>query len=149
MTSPLELTVATVVLLLTQATARPDSGLPFASFGVAVSWTVLPSSTEADAGVTVTDATGTKVTVTAEVPLFPSDVAVMVAEPAAAPVTRPLLVTLAMLVLLLDQDTTRPDSGVPLASFGVAVSCTVPPTVRLAVAGSRRPSPPAPGAHSR
>src|SRR2546422_8444985 len=42
--------------------------------------------------------------------------------------------------LLLDQDTTRPDSGVPFASLGVATSCTVPPTVRLAVAGADRKS---------
>src|SRR3989449_9930198 len=37
--------------------------------------------------------------------------------------------------LLLDHVTVRPDSGVPFASLGVATSCTVPPTVRLAVAG--------------
>ena len=89
----------------------------------------------AEPGLTVTEATGTAVTVMVDVPLFPSDVAVMVAEPAVAPATRPLLVTLATLGLLLDQDTTRPDSGVPFASLGVATSCTVPPTVRLAVAG--------------
>src|SRR5205809_164069 len=135
-TSPLELTVATVVLLLTQATARPDSGLPLPSFGVAVSWTVLPSLTDADAGVTATEATGTNVTVMAEVPLFPSDIAVIVADPAPTPVTRPLPVTLATPVLLLDQLTVRPDSGVPFASLGVATSCTVPPTVTLAVAGA-------------
>jgi len=135
LTRPLLVTVATEVLLLDHARARPESGLPFASFGVAVSCTVCPTCMLAEPGLTVTDATGTAVTVMAEVPLFPSDVAVMVAEPAAAPVTRPLLVTLAMLVLLLDQDTARPDSGVPFASFGVAVSCTVPPTGRLAVAG--------------
>src|SRR5436309_7880299 len=116
-TSPLELTVATVVLLLTQVTVRPVSGLPFASFGAAVSWTVLPSFTEADAGVTVTDDTGTNVTVMAEVPLFPSDVAVIVADPAPTPVTRPLPVTLATPVLPLDQLTVRPDSGVPFASL--------------------------------
>src|SRR6266852_4973549 len=134
-TSPLLVTLATLGLLLDHATARPDSGLPLASLGVAVSCTVCPTWTVAEPGLTVTAATGTAVTVMAEVPLFPSDVAVMVAEPAATPVTRPLLVTLATLVLLLDQLTTRPDSGFPFASFGVAVSCTVPPTVTLAVAG--------------
>src|SRR5205823_3218094 len=135
-TSPLELTVATVVLLLTQATARPDSGLPLPSFGVAVSWTVLPSLTDADAGVTATETTGTNVTVMAEVPFFPSDVAVIVADPAPTPVTRPLPVTLATPALLLVQLTERPDSGVPFASLGVATSCTVPPTVTFAVAGA-------------
>src|SRR3989449_400880 len=136
LTRPLGLTVATVVLPLAHATARPDSGLPLPSFGVAVSWTVLPSLTDADAGVTATEATGTNVTVMAEVPLFPSDVAVIVADPAPTPVTRPLPVTLATPVLLLDQLTVRPDNGAPFASFGVASSCTVPPTVTLAVAGA-------------
>src|SRR5205809_232024 len=124
-TSPLELTVATVVLLLVQVTVRPVSGVPFASFGVAVSWTVLPSFTEADAGVTVTEATGTFETVTLAVPLCPSLVAVIVAVPATLPVTSPLALTVATEVLLLVQLTARPGSGLPLASFGVAVSCTV------------------------
>ena len=75
------------------------------------------------------------VTVTADVPLLPSDVAVMVAEPAATPVTSPLPFTVATAVLLLDQVTTRPDNGLPFASFGVAVSCTVSPTVTLAGEG--------------
>src|SRR5712691_7344326 len=131
-TSPFELTVATAVLLLAHVTVRPVNGLPFASFGVAVSCTVLPSSTLADAGVTVTLATGTGVTVTLDVPVFPSLVAVIVAEPVATPVTSPLPLTVAMAVLLLDEVTTRPGRGFPFASFGVAVSCTVSPTCTLA-----------------
>jgi len=126
-TSPFELTVATAVLLLAHVTVRPVNGLPFASFGVAVSCTVLPSSTLADAGVTVTLATGTGVTVTLDVPLFPSLVAVIVAEPVTTPVTSPLPFTVATAVLLLDQVTTRPVSAAPFASFGIAVSCTVWP----------------------
>src|SRR2546421_20013 len=59
-TSPLALTVAMFVLLEAQVTVRPDSGFPLASRGVAVSGTVLPSFTEALAGVTDTDATGTR-----------------------------------------------------------------------------------------
>src|SRR5947207_13066202 len=59
LTSPLELTVAADVLLLAQAIARPDSGLPAASFGVAVSCGALPAGTLAEAGLTVTEATGT------------------------------------------------------------------------------------------
>src|SRR5439155_26986779 len=134
-TSPLELTVATVVLLLVQVTVRPVSGVPFASFGVAVSWTVLPSFTEADAGVTVTEATGTFETVTLAVPLCPSLVAVIVAVPATLPVTSPLALTVATEVLLLAHVTVRPDSGFPFASLGVATSCTVCPTCIAAVAG--------------
>src|SRR5438270_928305 len=126
-TSPLPFTVATAVLLLDQVTTRPDSGLPLASFGVAVSCTVRPIDTVAVGGLTATEATGTGVTVRADVPLWPSLVAVIVAEPAAIPLTSPLPFTVATAVLLLDQTTTRPVSGVPFASFGVAVSCTVCP----------------------
>src|SRR5437867_1682658 len=89
----------------------------------------------ADAGVTVTEATGTGVTVMADAPLFPSLVAVIVAVPAALPVTSPLAVTVATAVLLLAQLTVRPDNGLPFPSFGVAVSCTVWPTCTDAVLG--------------
>src|SRR5256886_9799105 len=75
-------------------------------------------------GVTSTVATGTFVTVTDEVPLFPSLVAVIVAEPGVTPDTSPLLLTVATAVLELDHVTVRPESGVPPASFGGAVSCT-------------------------
>src|SRR5256886_14489573 len=63
---------------------------------------------------------GGSTTVTAAVPLLPSLVAVIVADPAATPVTSPLPSTVATPVLLLDQVTTRPDNGVPLSSLGVA-----------------------------
>src|SRR5439155_1610868 len=134
-TSPLAVTVATAVLLLPQLTVRPDNGLPLASFGVAVSCTVWPTCTDAVLGLTVTDATGTVLTVIAAVPLCPSLVAVIVAAPAVTPVTTPLPLTVATAVLLLPQLTGRPDNGLPLASFGVAVSCTVWPTGTDAVLG--------------
>src|SRR5437879_8359031 len=54
--------------------------------------------------------------------------AVIVAEPAATPVTRPLALTVATCGALLDQAIVRPDSGLPLESLGVAVSCSVCPT---------------------
>src|SRR6266567_2979715 len=101
-TSPLPLTVATDVLLLDHVTVRPVSGLPFASFVVAVSCIVWPTPTLADAGLTVTDATGTFVTVIAAVPLLPSLVAVIVADPGAMPVTLPFRSATATDVLLLD-----------------------------------------------
>src|SRR5437763_1191545 len=132
LTSPLQFTVATAVLLLDQVTTRPDNGSPFASLGVAVSCTVSPTATLAGDGVTVTEASGASVTVTSDVPLCPSLVAVIVAVPAPTPVTSPLPFTRATAVLLLDQVTTRPLSGFPLASFGVAVSCTVAPCSTLA-----------------
>src|SRR5690242_16346054 len=72
------------------------------------------------------------VTVTADVPLLVSEVAVIVAEPAACPLTRPFPSTVATLVLLLPQVTTRPVRMLLLASFRVAVSCTVAPTATVA-----------------
>src|SRR5438309_2164435 len=135
-TSPLPVTVATAVFELPHVIVRPVSGLPFASLGVAVSCTVWPICSVAEAGLTVTEATGAGAgTALAAVPLCPSLVAVIVAEPAARAVTRPLPLTVATVVLLLDHVITRPDSGFPLASCGVAVSCTVWPTGTLAVAG--------------
>src|SRR5437763_1060011 len=100
-TSPLAVTVATAVLLLPQLTVRPDNGLPLASFGVAVSCTVWPTCTDAVLGLTVTDATGTVLTVIVAVPLCPSLVAVMVAAPAVTPVASPLPLTVATAGLLL------------------------------------------------
>src|SRR5439155_22253849 len=75
------------------------------------------------------------VTVMLEVPLCPSLVAVIVAEPAAAAVTSPLPLTLATGVLLLDHVTARPASALPLASLRVATSETVPLTVTVVEAG--------------
>src|SRR2546422_7542022 len=125
LTSPLGLTVATDVLPLAHVTVRPVSGLPPASFGVAVSCTVDPTCAVAEEGATVTEATGTCTTVMVDVPLCPSLVAVIVVVPATLPVTSPLELTVATVVLLLTQVTARPDSGLPLPSFGVAVSWTV------------------------
>src|SRR5204863_4075838 len=134
-TRPLLLTVATAVLELDHVTVRPESGVPPASLGVAVSCTVWPACTEAEGGVTSTDATGTFVTVTDEVPLLPSLVAVIVAVPGVTPDTSPLLLTVATAVLELDHVTVRPERGAPLASFGVAVSCTVWPACTEAEGG--------------
>ena len=71
----------------------------------------------------------------AAVPLFPSLVAMIDAEPAETPVTRPLPSTAAMAVPLLPHVTTRPPSALPLASRGVAMSCTVCPAATVADAG--------------
>src|SRR3989454_3421290 len=75
-TRPLPFTVAAAVLELVHVTVRPVRMLPLASFTVALSGTVWPTCTDAVAGLTVTDATGTVATVIAAVPLFPSLVAV-------------------------------------------------------------------------
>src|SRR6266699_1873159 len=136
-TRPLAFTVPAEVLLLVHVTVRPVNGLPLASFGVAVSWTACPTGTDADAGLTVTDATGSgpAVTVTAELPLCPSEVAVIVVEPATTPVTSPLPLTVPTAPLLLAQVTVRPLRALPFASFGVAVSWTVCPACTDADAG--------------
>ena len=75
------------------------------------------------------------VTLTVPVPVIPSLVARIVAEPAATPVTSPLPLTADTPVLLLAQLIARPASTLPFESFGVAASCTVAPTDRLADAG--------------
>src|SRR5207247_3654425 len=89
----------------------------------------------AEAGLTVTDATGTRFTVTAAVPLCPSLVAVIVAALAATPVTSPVEDTVATAGVPDAQVTDRPESTLPAASFRVVVSCTVAPTSTTAVAG--------------
>jgi len=127
LTKPLPFTVAAAVLLLDQAMARPVSTAPVESFVVAVSCSVCPTVTEPGLGETVTVATGTRFTVTADVPLLPSLVAVIVTDPAATPRTRPLALTVANAALLVDHVTTRPVRVAPVESFMVAVSWTVCP----------------------
>src|SRR5437899_2256885 len=134
-TSPVEDTVATAGVPDAQVTDRPRGPLPAAPFRVVVSCTVAPTSTTAVAGLTVTDATGTIATVTLAVPLFPSLVAVIVADPAATPVTSPAADTVAIAVFELVQLITRPLSTLPAASLVTALSCVVAPTKTFAVAG--------------
>jgi hypothetical protein len=69
LTRPLLFTVATAALLVAHVTRRPVNGLPPASFGIAASCTFCPTETLAVAGFTVTEATGTAVTVMPEVAL--------------------------------------------------------------------------------
>src|SRR5215510_3779841 len=108
--------------------------MPSSSFAVASSLS-LPQSEMSPAPTKTTVPLVPPETVVAEVPLFPSDVAVIVADPAAPPVTRPVPFTGAMLVALLDQVMVRPVSTFPPASFVVAVSWIVDPTATDALAG--------------
>jgi hypothetical protein len=110
-TSPLELTVATLVFELAHVTTRPVNGLPLASFGVAVSCVLPPGARLADEGLTTTLATGTCVTVTLADPLCPSLVAVTVVVPGPAPVTAPVAFTLAIPLFPLVQVMARPLRG--------------------------------------
>lgn len=111
---------------------RPVSTLPFASLIVATSCRDCPIATVADCGLTVTNVTVASVTVMRAVPVFPSDVAVMVAEPDAMPVTSPVEETAAVDWLELDQVTVRPVSTLPFASLMVAASCCVCPLASVA-----------------
>src|SRR5437588_9776870 len=78
---------------------------------------------------------GGAVTVTLAVPLCPSLVAVIVAAPGATALTRPLPLTVATAVFPLAHVITRPPRAFPLASYGVAVSCTVCPCGIVTVGG--------------
>src|SRR5919197_5118367 len=89
LTKPAADTVATPVALLDHVTPRPVRTLPAESLVTALSCSVDPTFTLPDDGVTVNDATGTTVTVIADVPLLPSLVAMTVAKPAATAVTKP------------------------------------------------------------
>src|SRR5881398_2237239 len=74
-------------------------------------------------------------TIKLAVPLLPSLVAVIVAEPALTLVTRPDAFAFATAVLLLAHITTRWLRGPPLASLRVAINCTVWPASTVAEAG--------------
>jgi hypothetical protein len=134
-TTPDDDTVAMLVLPDAHVTTRSVTTVPFWSFTVAVSCVVCWLMTLAGFGDTLTDPTGTAVTVRDDDPDFPSLVAVIVAEPAATPVTSPALETVATAVLLDPHVTTRSVTTVPFKSLTVAESCVVRPETTLAVAG--------------
>src|SRR6266513_3827351 len=134
-TSPPPLTLATAVLPLDQITTRPVRVVPAESLVRAESCWVAPTRTVADAGLTVTVATGTLITVMPALPLMPSLVALIVADPAPFPVTRPLALTVAAEELLLAHVRTRPVSVEPAESLVTAESCCVAPSAIVADAG--------------
>ena len=88
----------------------------------------MPASTTGDhardVGEIATLATGTASTTIVEVPVFPSLVAVTVIVPGDSAVTRPALETDPTASSLPSHTIARPVSVFPLASFGVAASCT-------------------------
>jgi hypothetical protein len=131
-TRPFPSTVAAAGLLEIHVTTRPVSTIPFASLVTAVSCCVgvTPKTKVAKAGLTVTVATGTGLTVIAGlgVELTDSLVAVIVAAPTPTAVTVVVpLVELAGLtvstdVLLETQLTVRPVRTLPFTSLVTAVS---------------------------
>src|SRR6266566_3102236 len=74
-------------------------------------------------------------TVIVAVPLFPSLVAVIVAEPPVTPVTSPVPDTVATAKGLPAHVTARPASRLPAASFVAAANCTVAPAATVAAVG--------------
>jgi hypothetical protein len=107
------------------------STFPLASFNTAVACVVCPVVKLLEPNDTVTDATGTAVTVRLDWPVIPSLVATMLALPTLTAVTSPELLTVATAVFELVHVIVRPVSTFPLASFNTAVACVVCPTTRL------------------
>src|SRR3954465_12669192 len=132
-TTPLELTVAAAPLLVDQVILCPLITFPSASLTVAVNATVPATLIEAVAGATVTVVTtggggGLAVTVIAAVADLPAHDAVMVADPAATPVTTPPELTVATAASLVDQVMVCPFIKFPSASLTVACRFAVAPT---------------------
>jgi hypothetical protein len=134
-TSPVPETVATELLSELQVTARPASTPPLPSSVVAVACVVSTAVIEVAARATVTDATGTGVTVIEELALCPSLVAVIVAFPWVSAFTRPDSETVAIAGALEVQVTARPLNRLLWASRSVTVSCSVIPAVTVPDAG--------------
>jgi hypothetical protein len=105
------LTANTAVLLDTQLTVRPVRVLFAPSLRVAVSCRASPTTIGVGSVESVTAATGASVTMTEDVPVLVSLVAVIVEAPAPTAVTRPLSSTVAAAVLLELQATVRPVSA--------------------------------------
>src|SRR5579872_173804 len=92
----------------------------------------------AEPGASETAATGGGAgvfTVTVPVPVTPSLVAVITAEPGASPWTRPSDDTVAIAGALVDHVIDRPVRTLPFASLSVAASCTDLPASMVADAG--------------
>ena len=139
---PAALMVATLVFALTQVTLLVILAVvPLLYVPVAVYCCVAFAASVTAAGVTeMDDRPGGGVVVLTErvaLPLTPVNVAVMVVEPAATPVARPAVLTVAM-VALDDCQTTDEVTlpVVPLLKVAVAVNCSVAPrVVMVAVPG--------------
>src|SRR5690606_15493825 len=129
--------LSTAASLDFHTTVLPVSVVPSEAFKVAVNCWTPPVTSVTLAGETVTFATGWVVlfTVTAADPLFPSDVAVIVAVPSATAITFPVPSTVATAALLVVHETVRPVSTVPSDARVSAVSVPVSPGFRSSVAG--------------
>jgi hypothetical protein len=102
---------------------------------VATNWVVCVGYSVSAGGVTTTEAAGTGETVTAAVPVFPSDVAVIVVVPGVTAVTAPTVDTVATAAFEVLQVIVRPARVAPDASRSSAARVPVCPTVRLSADG--------------
>jgi hypothetical protein len=125
---------------------RPVRVRPAESRVTAFSATEAPSRSAAVVGDTTTVATGTGCTETAAVPRTPSTVAVIVALPAAMPLTTPVPFTVATVAAEVVHCTVRPVSVTPVESRICTASGVVAPTRIVVVAGVTRTSATARGA---
>jgi hypothetical protein len=91
----------------------------------------MPRTRVADAGLTVTVATGAGLTVSVALLVLPSLTAMICTDPAPAAVTIPVGETVAIALSPELQVTARPVRIFPLASRVVAVACVVCPTVMV------------------
>ena len=135
-TRPVPETVATDGVPELHDTVRPVTTAPFTSRTVATRSAVPPMESVALPGATVTLPIAAGDTVIVAVPVLPSTVAVMVLDPAATAVTRPVLDTEATDGELDDQSTTRPSTIAPFTSRTVAAKSMAPPTVSEAGVGA-------------
>jgi len=127
--APSLLTAATLGDVDDQVIARPVSVAPRSSRSTAKAVVVAPSVSVGSASVIVTVATGAGATVIGALPLFPSLVPVIVADPAAIADTTPALFTEAIAGADDDQSTDRPVSTAPAPERSSAVADAVAPTV--------------------
>jgi len=130
------LTVAAPGVSDDHVAVRPVRTLLDASFATNVICVVAPTMIDDDPALTVTDATGTTVTVTVAVPVIPSLVAVITDVPTATPFTSPVAAfTLALAGVPDDHVIVRPVSVLPPASLSVATNVVESPTAMLAADG--------------
>jgi hypothetical protein len=115
-TTPALDTVAIAELLEVQTTERPVNTPPLASSVVAVACAVSTAVIMAGTRATVTEATGTWITVMVALPLCPSLVATISAVPGATAVTTPVADTVAIPGAADDQAIARPVKTLPLPS---------------------------------
>jgi hypothetical protein len=133
-TTPVGDTLATPLVPDDQLTTWPLRVFPAESLATAAKDFVCPTLTLPLVGNTVTEATGTGVTVTTTCAVFPSQVATIVADPGPTPVTTPASETVATLILLVDHKNVRPGNTTADVLSAVALTGSVSP-IRIVVRG--------------